>query len=173
MDDDYKRERAAHAARQAKHAGEGVLFGLRDLGIGIYKGITGIVVEPIKGAQREGALGLVKGMGRGLAGVVLKPTIGAVDLVTRTAEGIKNTAVYFDEKLKAPVRPPRYLPPDNLVTVYHFEKSFGQQIVRTLPEPALRKVRILCSYCQPQRVSHFPLRRLITLPMHSLLRSSP
>jgi len=141
MDDDYKKERAQRSARQAKHAGEGVLFGLRDFGIGLYKGVTGVVVEPIKGVQREGALGLVKGVGKGLAGVVLKPTIGAVDLVSRTTEGIKNTTVYFDEKLKAPIRPPRYFPPDLLVTVFDFDKSLGQQVTRTLQEEEYRRVR--------------------------------
>jgi vacuolar protein sorting-associated protein 13A/C len=68
MDDDYQRERAARAATQAKHAGEGIAYGFRDFGIGIYKGITGIVMEPIKGAKKEGAFGVLKGVGKGLAG---------------------------------------------------------------------------------------------------------
>lgn len=28
-----------------KHVGEGVLLGMRDLGLGVFKGITGIVVR--------------------------------------------------------------------------------------------------------------------------------
>jgi hypothetical protein len=139
MDDDYKRERAARSAVQAKHAGEGLMYGFRDFGIGLYKGVTGVVLEPIKGAKKDGALGFVKGVGRGMAGVVLKPVVGAVDIVTRTTEGIKNTTRYFDEKRKAPIRPPRYISSDKLISVYDLEKSLGQQILRTVDKPKLRR----------------------------------
>jgi len=67
------------------------VYGFRDFGIGINKGITGIVTQPIEGARKEGAVGALKGIGKGLIGAVLKPAIGTVDLVTQMAEGIKNT----------------------------------------------------------------------------------
>jgi vacuolar protein sorting-associated protein 13A/C len=179
MDDDYQRERAARAANQAKHAGEGIAYGFRDFGIGIYKGITGIVTEPIKGGKKDGALGVLKGVGKGLAGfgfisagvahlspivlkffsmnflrVVLKPAVGAVDLFTRTTEGIKNTTTYFDEKSKAPIRPSRYFPPDKLVTTYHLENSAGQQILKTV-EPA--------EYRKEHYVSHMAVKEACVL----------
>lgn len=139
MDDDYKRERAARSAVQAKHAGEGIMYGFRDFGIGLYKGVTGVVLEPIKGAQKEGALGLLKGVGRGMAGVVLKPVVGAVDIVTRTTEGIKNTTRYFDDKRKAPIRPPRFIGGDKLISTFNLDKSIGQQILRTVDVPQIRR----------------------------------
>jgi len=134
MDDDYQRERAIRNQTKARHAGEGIVYGARDFGIGLYKGITGVVLEPIKGGQQEGALGVVKGIGKGLAGIVLKPVVGAVDLVTRTTEGIKNTTTYMDEKSKAPIRPPRYFGADGLVHVFDYERAAGQLVLRTLSE---------------------------------------
>jgi hypothetical protein len=134
MDDNYQRERAIRNQTKARHAGEGLVYGARDFGIGLYKGITGVVLEPIRGGQQEGAVGVFKGIGKGLAGIVLKPVVGAVDLVTRTTEGIKNTTTYMDEKSKAPIRPPRYFGADNLVRIYDYEKAAGQLVLRTLDE---------------------------------------
>jgi hypothetical protein len=134
MDDDYQRERAIRNQTKARHAGEGIVYGARDFGIGIYKGITGIVLEPIKGGQQEGAVGVFKGIGKGLAGIVLKPVVGAVDLVTRTTEGIKNTTTYMDEKSKAPIRPPRHFGSDGLVRIFDYERAAGQLVLRTLSE---------------------------------------
>jgi len=129
FDEDYKRARAIARQEQAKNLGEGLVFGARDFGIGIYKGVTGIVLEPIKGAKGEGAVGFFKGVGKGLAGVVLKPTIGAIDMVTRTTEGIKNTAMSRD---KIRVRPPRYFGDDKKLHIYNIDKSFGQEILKTM-----------------------------------------
>jgi hypothetical protein len=41
-----KREEKA-LKEKPKHVGEGVLYGARDLGMGIFKGVTGIVVLTI------------------------------------------------------------------------------------------------------------------------------
>lgn len=38
----------------------------------LSKGITGVVEKPVEGLQKEGGLGLMKGIGIGVTGVVLK-----------------------------------------------------------------------------------------------------
>lgn len=48
----------------------------REFGYGMFDGITGLVTQPLRGAEKEGAAGLIKGIGKGLAGVVLKPGAG-------------------------------------------------------------------------------------------------
>ena len=45
----------------------------------------------MEGAKNEGASGFFKGIGQGLAGLVLKPVNGVIDLATKSTEGIKNT----------------------------------------------------------------------------------
>ena len=52
-----------------------------------------------------------------------------MDLVTRTAEGIKNTTTLMDEDRKVRIRPPRYFGSDKVLHVYNFEKSLGQEIM--------------------------------------------
>jgi hypothetical protein len=49
---------------------------LQEFGLGFYDGITGLVTQPLKGAEKEGAAGLLKGIGKGIGGLVLKPGAG-------------------------------------------------------------------------------------------------
>ncbi|KAN0094046.1 glycosyltransferase family 1 protein [Hyaloscypha variabilis] len=45
----------------------------KEFGYGFYDGITGLVTQPLRGAEKEGAAGLLKGIGKGIGGLVLKP----------------------------------------------------------------------------------------------------
>jgi vacuolar protein sorting-associated protein 13A/C len=54
--------------------------------------VIGVVKQPVKGTKKEGVLGFFKGVGKGMAGLVMKPLSGTMDLVSNTSEGIKNTA---------------------------------------------------------------------------------
>jgi hypothetical protein len=131
MDKEYSRQRDIKKQRKAKHVGEGLLFGFRDLLQGTFEGVTGIVTQPVKGAIEGGVEGFFKGVGKGLVGVVAKPTVGAIDLVTRTTEGIKNTTTLLDEK-KERVRYPRTFGNDNRIIEYDAIKSEGQHILYTI-----------------------------------------
>lgn len=44
--------------------------------MGMFEGITGLVRDPIRGAKKEGAAGFIKGFGKGIAGITLKPSAG-------------------------------------------------------------------------------------------------
>jgi vacuolar protein sorting-associated protein 13A/C len=75
---------------------------------GLGEGITGLVSQPVRGAEKDGVGGFFKGALKGFAGLVVKPVVGVIDLTSKTAEGIKNTANYFDEKPNEKrSRPPR------------------------------------------------------------------
>jgi len=47
------------------------------LGYGLYDGISGLVTQPMNGAKQDGAVGFLKGFGKGIGGVVCKPAAGA------------------------------------------------------------------------------------------------
>ena len=49
---------------QVSDFGSGVTEGGKGLFYGWWDGITGLVTEPIAGGKKEGALGVIKGMGR-------------------------------------------------------------------------------------------------------------
>lgn len=48
----------------------------QELTHGLYDGVTGIITQPMKGAKDTGAPGFLKGVGKGIGGVVLKPFAG-------------------------------------------------------------------------------------------------
>ncbi|KAF2203330.1 UDP-Glycosyltransferase/glycogen phosphorylase [Delitschia confertaspora ATCC 74209] len=50
----------------------GVKTAAKELGLGFYEGITGLVMDPVRGAKKEGGVGFVKGVGKGIAGVPLR-----------------------------------------------------------------------------------------------------
>jgi hypothetical protein len=49
----------------------------QEFGFGLYDGITGIVTDPYKGAKKEGGIGFVKGVGRGIMSVPFRVMGGA------------------------------------------------------------------------------------------------
>jgi len=42
----------------------------------MFDGITGLITQPLRGAEKEGAAGLMKGIGKGIGGLILKPGAG-------------------------------------------------------------------------------------------------
>ncbi|KAK6433847.1 hypothetical protein LTR95_009970 [Oleoguttula sp. CCFEE 5521] len=60
----------------------------KGFGLGLYDGITGLVMQPLKGAQQQGFGGFCKGMGKGVGGMLTKPTAGAVGVLGYTMKGV-------------------------------------------------------------------------------------
>ncbi|CAN9319441.1 unnamed protein product [Alternaria alternata] len=55
----------------------GMRTAAKEFGYGLYDGITGIVTDPYKGAKKEGGIGFVKGVGRGIMSVPFRVMGGA------------------------------------------------------------------------------------------------
>ncbi|WYZ45983.1 hypothetical protein EsH8_IX_000208 [Colletotrichum jinshuiense] len=66
----------------------GGVVAAKTFGTGFYDGLTGIFTDPYKGAKEGGALGLMKGIGTGSVGLVLKPGEALFGLVAYPAQGI-------------------------------------------------------------------------------------
>ncbi|UKZ80113.1 hypothetical protein TrVFT333_007878 [Trichoderma virens FT-333] len=66
----------------------GLVASRREFVYSIFDGVTGVVTLPIRGTRNEGAVGLLKGMGMGLGGLVLKPLSAIVGPVGYTMQGI-------------------------------------------------------------------------------------
>ncbi|EKG18197.1 UDP-glucuronosyl/UDP-glucosyltransferase [Macrophomina phaseolina MS6] len=60
----------------------------KEFGTGLYEGISGLVTQPLKGAKEEGAGGFIKGFGRGIAGIALKPQAAAFAIPAYTMKGV-------------------------------------------------------------------------------------
>jgi vacuolar protein sorting-associated protein 13A/C len=95
------------------------------------KGVTGIVEEPIKGAASQGMEGFIKGLGRGLIGAAVKPTVGAIDLATQTTKGIRNTATMWEASAERR-RPPRVFDQDKTLEPYSMLQAEGSELMRKM-----------------------------------------
>ncbi|KAH7932464.1 hypothetical protein HPB52_024525 [Rhipicephalus sanguineus] len=103
MDEDYQRRRRLEQNRRPNDIAEGIAQGGRDLVMGVYEGVTGIVTKPVAGAREEGVSGFFKGIGKGLIGAVARPTGGVVDFASGSFDAVKRATDVVDEV--RPVRP--------------------------------------------------------------------
>jgi len=71
---------------------EGLGLGGKRLMRGLVDGVTGVVAAPVRGAEREGFRGMVKGMGKGMLGLVVKPVVGLADAASDVLQGVQGTA---------------------------------------------------------------------------------
>ncbi|KAG2826788.1 hypothetical protein PC111_g7052 [Phytophthora cactorum] len=69
----------------ATNFSEHMVAGAEGVTKGIYRGITGVFKDPIKGARENGLEGFAKGVGTGVAGVVYRPIQGLGTMVKHSA----------------------------------------------------------------------------------------
>lgn len=115
-----------------KHALYGVTAGANAFAVSIASGFEGLALKPIEGAQRSGAGGFFKGVGRGLVGAVTKPVIGVFDLASNVTEGIRNTTTVFDPQDIDRVRLPRFIADDGVLRAYNERESLGQSWLKNV-----------------------------------------
>lgn len=89
----YIEERPANIA-------DGLVKGVLSVGNGIFQGLTGVFVEPVKGAQKSGAVGFAKGVGKGLTGLIFQPVAGVIELAGKTTQGAINTPFTVYDAIK-------------------------------------------------------------------------
>ncbi|CAM9447342.1 unnamed protein product [Chrysoparadoxa australica] len=138
LDPGYTRERARQRAHQGESMADSMAHGAKEFGKGLFDGVTGVVMGPVKGAEREGALGFGKGLVQGVLGVAIKPVVGVFDLGARTFEGIRNLSK-FDalgeehlEDLALRLRPPRSITKLGEMREYDWDQAAAQQVVRAI-----------------------------------------
>lgn len=65
----------------------GIKVAGKELGYGFFDGVAGLVMQPLHGAEKEGPVGLVKGVGKGIGGLILKPAAGIFGLPAYAMQG--------------------------------------------------------------------------------------
>ncbi|KAI0169901.1 glycosyltransferase family 1 protein [Hypoxylon sp. FL1284] len=68
--------------------GSGLKVAGKEFGLGMFDGITGLVTQPLRGAEKDGGIGLLKGFGKGIGGLVLKPASAIWSLPAYTMQGV-------------------------------------------------------------------------------------
>ncbi|XP_015828201.3 intermembrane lipid transfer protein VPS13A isoform X1 [Nothobranchius furzeri] len=130
LDEKYQQKRREAMNRQPKDLKEGLTRGGKGLISGFVSGITGIVTKPIEGAQKEGAAGFFKGVGKGLVGAVARPTGGIIDMASSTFQGIKRAAV-TSQDIES-LRPPRFIHEDGVIRPYKEREGLGSQMLQKI-----------------------------------------
>ncbi|KAL3884630.1 hypothetical protein ACJMK2_024757 [Sinanodonta woodiana] len=127
LDDEYQKKRREAMNKRPANVGEGFARGGKGLVMGVFDGVTGIVLKPIEGAQKEGVEGFFKGIGKGLVGVVTRPTSGVIDFASSSFEGIKRIAEMSVEIHR--LRPPRRFHKDGILRPYNLQEAEGCSIL--------------------------------------------
>lgn len=127
FDDEFQKKREADM-KKTKSLKSGVKTGASRFGRGLFEGVTGVFLDPIKGAKEGGALGALKGVGTGIAGLAFKPVIGAADLVSGTMAGV-GALTGGDEKDALRIRDIRHVEPNGSVPPYSESESWGTKFV--------------------------------------------
>jgi vacuolar protein sorting-associated protein 13A/C len=133
LDKEFQDQRRMSRSRnRPKHALYGITAGGNAFASSLASGLGGLARHPIQGAEKEGALGFVKGVGKGLLGVPTKAAIGAFDLASNMAEGVRNTTTVFDQEGLDRVRLTRFIGTDGVVRPYSQREALGQFWLKTL-----------------------------------------
>ncbi|KAB2579544.1 putative vacuolar protein sorting-associated protein vps13 protein [Lasiodiplodia theobromae] len=133
MDQEFQNSRRMKRSRnRPKHALYGITSGGNAFAESLASGIGGLARHPLQGAEKEGTLGFVKGIGKGLLGVPTKAAIGAFDLASNMAEGVRNTTTVFDQEGLDRVRLSRFIGQDGIVRPYSQREALGQFWLKTL-----------------------------------------
>lgn len=133
MDKEFQDQRRMSRSRnRPKHALYGITSGGNAFASSLASGIGGLARHPMEGAEKEGLGGFAKGIGKGLLGLATKPAIGAFDLASNMAEGVRNTTTVFDQEGLDRVRLTRYIGRDGIVRPYSQRESLGQFWLKTL-----------------------------------------
>ncbi|XP_025156986.1 vacuolar protein sorting-associated protein 13 isoform X2 [Harpegnathos saltator] len=130
FDKDYQRKRQEQLNKQPANLQEGIVRSGKGLVMGVVDGVTGVVMKPISGAKEEGVEGFFKGFGKGVVGLVTRPTAGVIDFASGSLGAVRRATELNEETKK--VRPPRFLQPDSLVRPYIKDEAEGNKILMEL-----------------------------------------
>ncbi|KAG5312576.1 VP13A protein, partial [Acromyrmex insinuator] len=127
FDKDYQRKRQEQLTKQPANLQEGLARSGKGLVMGVVDGVTGVVMKPLSGAKEEGVEGFFKGFGKGVVGLVTRPTAGVIDFASGSFGAVRR-ATELNEEAKR-VRSPRFLQPDSLVRPYIKDEAEGNKIL--------------------------------------------
>lgn len=74
--------------------------GARMLGWGLAQGVTGVVRDPLLGAEKDGFKGCMKGVMTGVVGVITKPASSAFGFASNMATGIGDNIMEMGDRIE-------------------------------------------------------------------------
>jgi hypothetical protein len=113
---------------RAANIGQGLVYGVKGIGVELYQGVGGVFTKPYQGAKAEGFKGFSKGVGKGLVGLVVTPVTATLRVGQAVSQGISGTAndlgnlgkskMELMETKQVRIRPPRRIDVRNQIKVF-------------------------------------------------------
>ncbi|EIW72804.1 hypothetical protein TREMEDRAFT_25659 [Tremella mesenterica DSM 1558] len=133
LDAEYQSKRRMNKKRnKPKHALYGVAAGASAFADSVTSAFEGVASKPMEGAEKDGAAGFAKGVGKGVVGLFTKPVVGVMDFVSASTEGIRNTTTVFDQQELDRVRLPRFIATDGVLRPFSAREALGQSWLKDL-----------------------------------------
>ncbi|XP_037798990.1 vacuolar protein sorting-associated protein 13A-like isoform X1 [Penaeus monodon] len=137
FDDDYKKKRLQRLDMQSSLPVTMIHVG-KTFVMGVVHGVSGVVVKPIMasgsrlpGAQQDGVEGFFRGLGRGIMGLITKPTLGVIDSVAMACDSIRR-AVDLGYDIIVRSRVPRHVSPYVAMRPYNSHEAAGMALLASL-----------------------------------------
>ena len=97
--------------------------------------MAGVVLKPLKGAQQDGVTGFVKGIQKGVLGVVTSTAGGALQFASKGVQGVSTAFKQVGHTLTGDfsvdrMRLARAASSDGILRCYDPETAFGQHVLR-------------------------------------------
>ncbi|KAL9969256.1 hypothetical protein ACROYT_G021452 [Oculina patagonica] len=132
FDSNFQMRRRLRMHRGPQGIGQGLIMGGKSLFMGLFFGVTGVVVKPVEGARSEGVEGFFKGIGKGLLGLLTHPAGGVIDMVSFTLDGVRRSAEQNGEDIACRMRLPRYTAPNMPLKPFSEHDAKGNGILKSL-----------------------------------------
>jgi vacuolar protein sorting-associated protein 13A/C len=137
----------------------------------MVRGVTGVVTQPMKGGKEEGAFGVVKGIGKGTAGLLLRPIGGIIDFTSSNLTALQQTTSVYNVDIKR-LRSPRYISVGSGVKPYSSKEAFGLSVFQRVTQGSGSKEVFLAHKVlekDPQRVALITNKRIIIAEYTSMI----
>ncbi|XP_019641996.1 PREDICTED: vacuolar protein sorting-associated protein 13A-like [Branchiostoma belcheri] len=128
MDEDYSTRRRQRMQQQPSDMPSSLLLAGQSFIMGIVMGISGVVLQPVKGAQQEGVEGFFKGIGKGLLGLFSRPVAGVFDMVSMSFDAVRRSAEVGHIVVHRQ-RVPRFINPETGLTPYSAYQAVGNTLL--------------------------------------------
>ncbi|CAI5747229.1 unnamed protein product [Peronospora destructor] len=129
LDDHYQQNRARARRRHVRGLREGLVQGSRELSLGVYEGVAGLVLNPMRGAHESGAVGFVRGTITGIIGLPVKPVAGIFDFASRATQGVRNRSLQNGQNMQR-VRRPRVFGRYNELKCYKEADTIAYELLK-------------------------------------------
>ncbi|XP_052241928.1 intermembrane lipid transfer protein VPS13A-like isoform X2 [Dreissena polymorpha] len=108
LDKNYKIKRRAAMQQRPSNLPLSLALAGRGFVMGVCLGLSGVILDPVRGAQEEGVEGFFKGIGKGIMGLLTKPTGGVFDMVSMAFDGMQRAAE-LEASVVHRMRKPRFI----------------------------------------------------------------